>query len=313
MDAQLINSKIKDFITFLEVEKNASVHTLRAYQSDLKQLIAFWERILQQKLAESYSFHDVIRRYILSLFYQKISKSSLSRKCSCLRSFQQFLQSQGINLSFSIKSPRLDRKLPTVISIDEIFYLLDTVQVAQLPTSYPFRDKAIFELIYATGIRCSELVNIKLSDLDFNEKTILIMGKGRKERIVLFGNKAIAMLEKYLTAERPLLVGTKDQPYLFLNYTGGQLTTRSVQRIFEMFRQFLHINRNLTPHKIRHSFATHLLHQGVDLRIIQELLGHHSIATTEIYTQISNQQLAQMCDEKHPLNNLDHLVLNKKI
>jgi len=226
--------------------------------------------------------------------------------------FNNFLQAQGIPLTLSIKSPRLDRKLPIILTVDEIFFLLDSIKAKDLPTRYPYRDKAIFELIYATGVRCCELTNIKLTNISFDEKVIRIMGKGRKERIVLFGNKATQMLEKYLTVERPSLIKDPTQPYLFLNYAGGQLTTRSVQRIFEMFRHLLHIDRTLTPHKIRHSFATHLLHEGVDLRIIQELLGHKTIATTEIYTQVSNQQLAKMCDEKHPLNKLDHLVFDDR-
>jgi integrase/recombinase XerC len=314
VDRNTITEKVKDFLAFLDIEKNCSMHTLRAYASDLKQLLGFWQDIVKREPSHAQFFETVVRRYVVSLFYKKISKPSLARKLSCLRSFQQFLESQGINLSVSIKSPQLDRKLPTTLTVDEIFYLLDSVKDKDLPSPFPFRDKAIFELLYATGIRCSELVGIKLNDLNFDEKIIRIMGKGRKERMVLFGTKATQMLEKYLTVERPNLA--KDdptQPHLFLNYAGGALTTRSIQRTFEMFRQFLRIDRKLTPHKVRHSFATHLLIEGVDLRIIQELLGHKTITTTEIYTHVSNQQLAKMCDEKHPLNNLDHLVFDDKL
>ena len=231
-------------------------------------------------------------------------------KTSGSQSFQQFLKSVGIKLSLNVKSPRLDKKLPSTLSVDEIFYLLDSIKNEDLPTRFPLRDKAIFELIYATGIRCSELVEIKLSDIDFEHKAICVLGKGRKERMVLFGSKAEKSMQAYLKVERFLLIKQNERDFLFLNYVGGKLTSRSVQRIFEMFRKFLKIERKLTPHKIRHSFATHLLNQGVDLRMIQELLGHKTIATTEIYTQVSSAQLAKMCAEKHPLNNMDHLVLD---
>jgi len=312
VNKQTVELRIKDFIAFLEVEKNASTHTLRAYRSDLQQLMKFWTDIAKNDTSITSSFDTVIRRFIVALFYKKISKTSLSRKLSCLRSFHQFLIGVGVPVNISFKSPRLDRKLPNTLSVDEIFYLLDTLEPSQLPTRFPYRDKTIFELIYATGVRCAELVGIKLTDISMDEKCIRIMGKGKKERIVLFGNKAKAMIEKYITQERPAMLKDDTQMYLFLNFAGGQLTTRSVQRIFEMFRRFLRIDRKLTPHKIRHSFATHLLHQGVDLRMIQELLGHKTIASTEIYTHVSNTQLAQMCDNKHPLNNMNHLVLTDK-
>jgi integrase/recombinase XerC len=312
LNKTIAQSKVKDFLGYLEVEKNSSKHTIRAYESDLRQLFDFWDNSIKKEPTRSNSFDDVLRRYVVSLFYKKISKTSLARKFSCLRSFQQFLQAQGIKMHLAIKSPRADRKLPTTLTVDEVFFLLDAIKDHDLPSPYPFRDKAIFELLYATGVRCNELINIKMSDINFDEKIIRIMGKGRRERMVLFGSKATSMLEKYLSIERPNLIKNQSQEYLFLNYTGGQLTTRSVQRIFEMFRHLLRTNRNLTPHKVRHSFATHLLHEGVDLRIIQELLGHKTISTTEIYTHVSNQQLAKMCDEKHPLNKLDHLVFDDR-
>ena len=310
MDLVLFKEKMKDFLSFLDVEKNASSHTIRAYEGDLKQLIEFWTRLAQKETHLTHAFDRVLRRYAVSLFYQKLSKSSLSRKLSCLRSFQHFLNAQGIKLSINFKSPRLDKKLPNTLTVDEIFYLLDSINNDALPSTHPYRDKAIFELMYATGVRCAELVGITLQHINFEEKTIKIMGKGKRERIVLFGSKAKTSLEHYLEKERPLISRNQHEYHLFLNKMGGALTTRSVQRIFEMFRKFLRVNRMLTPHKIRHSFATHLLNQGADLRVIQELLGHKTIATTQVYTHVSNQHLAKLCDEKHPLNKLDHLVLD---
>lgn len=313
MNLKIFKDKIKDFMAYLEVEKNASGHTIRAYFGDLKQLVKFWERVCLKEPTLKDSFENVLRRFAISLFYQKISKASLARKISALRSFQEFLKSDGENLNVNLKSPRLDKKLPVTLSVDEIFYLLDTVKLERLPTKLPYRDKAIFELIYATGVRCSEAVGITLPDIDFENKTVRIMGKGRKERIVLFGDKALTSINYYLKQERQQLLTDENEMHLFLNKNGKLLTTRSIQRIFEMFRKFLNVNRNLTPHKIRHSFATHLLNEGVDLRIIQELLGHKTIATTEIYTHISNQHLAKICNEKHPLNDLDDLVLDDKL
>jgi integrase/recombinase XerC len=200
--------------------------------------------------------------------------------------------------------------LPAILTVDEIFYLLDKVKDGDLSTRFPARDRAVFELLYATGVRCSELVGICLQDIDFTSRSLMVTGKGRKARIVLFGQKAQKSLKKYLEKERPFLAGNKGVESLFLNYAGGKLTTRSVQRICEMFRKFLKMGRKLTPHKIRHSFATHLLNQGVDLRVVQELLGHKTLATTQIYTHVSSAELAKMCDDKHPLNAMDHLVLD---
>jgi integrase/recombinase XerC len=302
---------IKEFLIFLEVEKNASAHTIRAYQADLKQLIDFWTRITSKEKEISHAFDQIIRRYLVSLFYKKIKKSTLARKISCLRSLQQYLKTHGIKLSVNFKSPRPEKKLPITLTVDEIFYLLDTVKPEELPSKFPYRDKAIFELMYATGIRCSELIGITMNTIDFEDKSIRILGKGKKERIVLFGSKAQASLEKYLEKERTAQCPNAECPTLFLNYRGAPLTPRSVQRIFEMFRSFLKIDRHLTPHKVRHSFATHLLQQGVDLRVIQELLGHKTINTTEIYTKVTSSELALMCDEKHPLNKLDHLVTDE--
>ncbi len=300
------------FMTYLKVEKNASNHTVRAYASDLDQLVEFWERIAEQEVMDNHSLEEVVRRYIVALFYKKISKTSLARKFSSIRALQSFLQKQGIELAVTIKSPKIDKKIPTTISVDEVFYLLDAIKHDALPTKYPYRDKAIFELMYATGMRCAELVSITIPDIDFTQKTVRIMGKGSQERLALFGDKAAGSIQEYIINERNSMVKSTTTPHLFLNRNGTSITTRSIQRVFEMFRNFLNIERNLTPHKIRHSFATHLLQKGVNLRVIQELLGHKTISSTEIYTHVSNQQLTKMCEEHHPLNRLDHLISGEK-
>jgi integrase/recombinase XerC len=301
MNLDQCKEKKAEFLTYLEVERNLSKHTLRAYESDLNQFTIFWQQlpVLDQ---QNLSFRQIIERYLVSLFYKKIDKSSIARKFSCFKSFAVFLQAQNIHLNLDLKRPRLDKKLPIYLSIDEIFHLLDTVQDSQLPTRHPIRDKTIFELLYATGVRCSELVGIRLHDIDMINKTIRIKGKGNKERFVLFGQKAKDKIELYCAQERP--EPQRSDEFLFLNYRDEQLTARSVQRIVEMFRKFLKLERQITPHKIRHSFATHLLNQGADLRIVQELLGHKTLSSTEKYTHVSLDDLARLCETIHPLNTI---------
>lgn len=289
------------FLTHLEVERKVSEHTIRAYESDLQQFLLFWQSLSPDDQAHL-SFRQLIERYLVSLYNKKINKSSIARKFSCFTSFAKFLRTHGITLDFSIKRPRLDKKLPIYLSVDEIFHLLDAIPDDALDSKFPVRDKAIFELLYATGIRCSELISITLIDVDFDQKTIRIKGKGAKERIVLFGEKAKNKLLDYIKLERPV-TAEHTQP-LFLNYRNLALTPRSVQRIIQMFRSHLNINRTITPHTLRHSFATHLLNQGVDLRVVQELLGHKTLSSTEKYTHVSLDDLTTMCDALHPINSL---------
>ncbi|KKP29811.1 MAG: Tyrosine recombinase XerC [candidate division TM6 bacterium GW2011_GWF2_30_66] len=306
MKFEEFNNKKNDFLKYLSVEKNLSTNTIRAYESDLNQFIDFWENISNAD-KNALSSRQIIERFLVSLFYKKIDKSSIARKFSCFRSFERYLLTQGIKLSLKLTRPRLDKKLPIYLSEDEICHLLDTVKNEELDTKWPHRDKAIFELIYATGIRCSELINISFEDIDFANKAIRIFGKGRKERFVLFGEKAHSKLLKYFEQERPKAKDQKEK--IFLNYKNGYLTTRSIQRIFEMFRQFLKVDKKITPHKIRHSFATHMLNKGVDLRVIQELLGHKTLSSTEKYTHISLDKLSKICDNSHPIHNM---MQNKK-
>lgn len=295
------SNKKDDFLRYLSVEKNLSTNTQRAYDSDLRQFLEFWENLPAQD-KEFLSCRQIIERFLVSLFYKKIDKSSIARKFSCFKSFERYLHSQGIKLSLKLTRPRLDKKLPIYLSEDEICHLLDKVKEEELDTNWPYRDKAIFELIYATGIRCSELINISFEDINFSSQTIRIFGKGRKERIVLFGQKAHDRLVKYLQKERQKPKSEKEK--IFLNYKNGFLTTRSIQRIFEMFRQYLKIDKKITPHKIRHSFATHMLNKGVDLRVIQELLGHKTLSSTEKYTHVSLEKLSKICQDYHPANTI---------
>ena len=201
MKLEQFREKAKEFITHLEVERHLSVHTLRAYESDLHQFILFWEDLTAQE-QKLLTLRQIIERYLVSLFYKNIDKSSIARKFSCFKSFTAFLRTQGITLTLNLKRPRLDKKLPVYLSVDEVFHLLDTIKDDDLPTKYPIRDKTIFELLYATGVRCSELVNIRMCDIDMHSKTIRILGKGNKERIVLFGEKAKERIVLYCSKER---------------------------------------------------------------------------------------------------------------
>lgn len=298
MNLEHFKEKMNEFFIYLEVEKNLADHTMRAYNSDLKQFVTFWSE-LEDDEQEQLSVRQIIERYLIHLFYKKIDKSSIARKFSCFKSFERFLQTQGIELKLKLTRPRLDKKLPVYLSVDEIFHLLDTVSNEDLPSKFPLRDKTIFELFYATGIRCSELISINIADIDLDNKIIRIFGKGRKERIVLFGQKARERLIDYMTYERER-VYSNNEP-LFTNYRNERLTSRSIQRIFEMFRTFLKLDRHITPHKLRHSFATHMLNQGADLRIVQELLGHQTLSSTEKYTHVSLEDLSRLCNQVHPM------------
>lgn len=291
----------EEFIIYLRVERRLSEHTVRAYDIDLQQFITFWDQ-LPGTDQHNIPMQTILERYLVSLFYKKIDKSSIARKFSCFKSFSRFVKGRGAQLSIELKRPRIPKKLPVYLSIDEMMHLLDGVPNDQLDSSSPLRDKAILELLYATGIRCSELVGIRFADIDMKNKTIRIRGKGKKERIVLFGSKAHQRILDYVTHERHT-ARSNDEP-LLTNARGTQLTSRSVQRILASFRKFLHDGRDITPHKIRHSFATHLLNQGVDLRVVQELLGHQTVASTEKYTHVSLDDLTRMCDTIHPIKDV---------
>lgn len=288
--------KVESFITHIRVERRLSPNTCSAYTGDLHQFIEFWKNHPEQDL----SLHRMLERYLVGLFYKKIDTKSIARKFSCFRSFERFLHRSNIKLNLQLARPKINKKLPIYLSQEEISHLLNDIKPDDLPSAYPIRDKAVLELLYATGIRCCEIIGIRIGDIDMQEKTIRIRGKGKKERIVLFGNPARDALQNYISTERKSFDNAAD--YLFLNCHGKQLTSRSIQRIIALFRPFLPNQRSLTPHKIRHTFATHLLNQGADLRSIQELLGHERLSSTEKYTHVSLKELSKLCNTIHPIH-----------
>lgn len=277
---------------FLKVEQGVSPHTLRAYAKDLSELSDF----LKKKPKEIDNLD--IRSLLASLHHKKLKKSSISRKLATIRSFFKYLHREGYvkkNPAKLVSSPKVPKTLPKFLSIDEIFLLMETPRGE---TFKPARDKAIMELLYSSGLRVSELTSLDISDLDIKESLIRVKGKGRKERIVPIGSKAMEAIQNYLPERISL---RKKSPALFLNNRGGRLTQRSVRRILVQYSRMISLKGNLSPHTLRHTFATHLLHEGADLRSIQELLGHSSLSTTQKYTHVDIGYLTEVYDKAHPM------------
>lgn len=276
-----LQETIAPFLTYLKVEKNLSLHTQRAYASDLEQFAFFWQS-LNQQTAQEFEIGQAITRYIKDLNRKKSGRTTVARKISCLSSYEKFLRLRGLVLDLKLVRPYIAQKAPAIINIEEVSRILDKISTQTMPTQYPLRDRAIFELLYATGMRCSELVNIRLGTLNLDSQSIIIASKRKKERIVRFDQKAKNLLLLYLKKERK--ESGDSQEYLFLNYRNQPLTTRSIQRICGMLSNFLPAHTPvITPHMLRHSCAQRLLDQGTDLDTIQELLGHASRASIEKY------------------------------
>mgnify|MGYP000952075333 CR=1 FL=1 len=308
LSSKAFKKSAEEFITHLEVEKNLSPHTQRAYKSDLEQFIEFWQRIDENKKDQDETpITRAVERFLVFMYNEKISKSTIARKISCQKKKKKYLKiNHEIDLQLTVNRPKTTKKLPIYLSVEEIVHLLDEIDPKDLPTKKPLRDIAVLELLYATGVRCSELVSICFNDIDLNNRTIRILGKGNKERIVLFGNKAKEKLTNYIENERAVAYNLQER--IFLNNCSQPITVRTVQRIVEMFRQFLKIERPITPHKIRHSFATHMLNQGVPLRVVQELLGHKSLSSTEVYTHVTTTELKELCNTMHPMKSMNKQI-----
>jgi len=293
------------FLDHLRYERNVSAHTLRNYESDLRQFFAHLSPP-DEKTAPALNQidHLTIREWLATLHSDRKKKTSIARKLAALRTFFQFLMREGIvesNPAKLVATPRKEKKLPVHLSIEDAVRFIET---PDSETDFGKRDRAILELLYATGIRVSELVNINLRDIDFRNKLLRVLGKRRKERIVPFGEPAENALREYLSVREQFLAHApatkRDAQALVLNYQGTRMTTRSVARLVEKYiRQCAGIH-DISPHALRHSFATHLLDSGADLRDIQELLGHARLSTTQIYTHVSMERLIEVYDKAHP-------------
>lgn len=297
------DGSIREFLSHLRNQKNAAANTVVSYGRDLTEFYEYVRRHQAQAIENGQLVLErvdplMIRSY-LSLLFQKNGATSIARKLSALRSFFKYFVKKGLleqNPAKVIKSPKVPRKLPKFLNVDEINALL---AVEFKNNRYGRRDRAILELLYSSGLRVSELVGLDLEALNLEASLARLKGKGNKERIVPIGRKAAEALAAYLE-ERNRLPGHKDSQAVFLNKNGTRLSARSVQRLMARAMNATGLNKNATPHTLRHSFATHMLGSGADLRSIQELLGHKSLSTTQRYTHVGVEDLAKVYDKAHP-------------
>lgn len=290
---------IEAFLQFLELERGYSGNTLAAYRNDLEQFlqameeegIRAWEQVTQ----------DVIIDYIMALREREYASSTVARKIAALKSFFHFLAAEEIvsdDPTLNLDSPKVKKRLPVTLSYEEVERLLHAPQGS---TPKAIRDKALLELLYATGMRVTELVSLNLEDINLASATVRVtQGKGGKERIIPIHSRAVEALREYLAKARRMLLKSPEERALFLNHRGERLTRQGLWLIIKQYVREAGIKTEVTPHTLRHSFATHLLNGKADLRHVQELLGHANISTTQIYTHISSERLREIYDESHP-------------
>ena len=292
---------ITDFQTYLVVERDASPHTIRNYLSDLKQFFAFVKTRRGEDLHDP-TLIDItdIRAFLHQQHQRGAQYTTMARKLASLRSFLDFLQRQGhlkVNVAQHVHTPKVRRPLPNVLPIDQVFALLDIPPPT--PSLIPLRDQAILELLYASGIRVSELVLLDVQDISFAAKTLRVQGKGKRERQVFFGQTTTQALTAYLE-ERQHHASIRDNEPLFLNQHGNRLTTRGLQLVVKKHSQRTGISPNTSPHTLRHTFATHLLDNGADLLEVSKMLGHVSLETTGRYLRLSRAKIRESYDKHHP-------------
>jgi len=296
-----MNRELAEFLAYLEHERNASAHTIAGYRRDLGQLAAY---LREAGVRWNKAGNVVLRGFLATLYEKKQKKSTVGRKLAAVRSFYDFaVRKKWVagNPARILTTPRQEKKVPSFLSEDEAARLLEMPR-GDRPVD--LRDRAILEFFYATGIRVSELVGIDTADVHPGERLVRVRGKGKKERLVPFGRKAAEALRDYMGRARPRLLeqaeGSAGAQAVFLNYRGGRLSARSVQRMVHKYILRTSVSRRISPHSLRHSFASHLLGRGADLRVIQELLGHSSLATTQKYTHVDLRQLLQVYKKSHP-------------
>jgi integrase/recombinase XerD len=296
-----------DFLAYLELERGLSRNTLHAYQSDLAQLGVF---LAARGVSPLEAQHGDLAAFLSELASgggasggerrAPVAAATLQRKAACLRSFYRHLRREGLiehDPTADLRGPPKTKRLPKVLSREQVAKLL-----AQPMGSEPLalRDRALLELMYACGLRVSEAIGLELSDVDLEEGMLRARGKGSKERIVPVGRRAVGALELYLARGRPVLVGIQVQSSLFVNHRGGSLTRQGLYKIIQNYARTAGLAEQMTPHTLRHTFATHLLAGGCDLRSLQEMLGHADLATTQIYTHLSAERLKHAYFDAHP-------------
>jgi len=284
---------INNFVNYLKVEKNYSDKTIKSYEDDLNSFALEINKNLLSIVEE-----DIIE-YLKILKNNKYKKTSVSRKISTLKSFYRYVNfkkiKEGYNPTTFILYPKRDKKLPNFIEYNELEEMIQS----SLEGKNKERNNLIIELLYATGVRVSELVNIKLNDIDFNDQSIRVMGKGSKERIVYFGEYALNALEEYINNERKKTLKNINSEWLLPNKNGEHLSTRTIELIVDKIMKNVSVKSKVSPHTLRHTFATHLLNSGCDIRVVQELLGHENLITTEVYTHITSEELRNTYNKFH--------------
>ncbi|MCZ6864810.1 MAG: tyrosine recombinase XerC [Candidatus Dadabacteria bacterium] len=292
---------LSSFEDFLSSERNYSKHTLKAYIADIKEfgLVLKDMGLISADNGEIDFAHmdETPIRTFISRLYGKNKRVSISRKLASIRTFYEFLIRNGTiksNPAKLVPTPKGEKRLPTFLTVDEVVKLVETPGSENV---YESRDRAILELLYSCGLRVSELVGINLNNLDLISMSVKVLGKGNKERMVPLGSKASTAIKTYISQRLDL---KPEDDYLFVNSRGGRLSTRSIDRIIKKYAAISGIPKNISPHVLRHTFATHLLGGGADLRAIQEMLGHKSLSTTQRYTHISIEKIMEIYDKTHP-------------
>lgn len=290
---------IKEYLTILRFEKNLSDNTVKSYENDLKKILSFFQ---ENKIND---FNDVTAELISKFFERQrnegIDSATVARYMSSIKGFWEYLETNKYvekNPTEKLVSVKKSRKLPSVLSVEEVDKIMNAPDTSDL---LGLRDKAILELFYSSGLRVSELINLKMSDLFFADEVIRVFGKGSKERVVPIGSSAVEWITEYMKSSRPHLAKkNKSENFLFLNRRGTKLSRMWIWKIFNQYSKEAGIKKEIHPHTFRHSFATHLLEGGADLRAVQEMLGHSDISTTQIYTHIDREYVKQVHRDHHP-------------
>lgn len=294
-----MQKNIKDFIKYIEKQKMYSEHTIKNYEIDI---IEFKKYLEKEMIDYTNVDYDFIKGYLVHMYDKKLSRNSIARKLSSLRSFYKYLYNNNIvktNPFKYVKTPKKEKRLPKYLGIEELEIIFQTPDIT-IPLGQ--RDKLILEILYATGIRVSELVNIKICDIDFNKKEIKINGKGNKERIAEFGDYCLDAINLFIKNGRSILLSkhNKECEYLIINEKGNKITTRGVEKLIDNVIKKAALKKKVTPHMLRHTFATHLLNEGCDILTVKELLGHESLESTQVYTHVSNEHLRKVYLNCHP-------------